>query len=534
MDPTVKEILDLPELKECKLLCPDVSASQPVKSLTIMDSPDILDWMYEYEILLSNGSSLVGINNAEWRQFIDGLVARKAAALFIKLHYYIHEIPDEIVEYSRKLDFPIVVVPNKYSWVNISNPIQEYMIARQFYIISESFELRDALNRTITNGGGISDVCQVAADDMGCEIGVFTSTSWDFVGGTNSPIWATVSDSLRASERSVMSRTRLRQPKFSLETPQGEVVFTCLPKRSAHYYAAYWSEDEFDIDGEIAEVKIGHINATLLLCIAKEEELKKIERHYYREFLLDLIEGKLTDKEEIETKTRRLDRVVHDQYRLVVFEVENDITASMQSRLLLRFKQHVNPAVQDIMICEKGKQVILFCPAVEDEDECLCVSEACSIVENQIDGKGLQFGISCVHGLEEMGEAYKEASFAYSMRTLTAHTRIQYDSLGLLKLLEHSITQADTSFAQEFYQHVMGPLISYDEDSDADLVETLKVYFLNDKSVSKAAEALFIHENTLRMRIRRIESLTNRSLKGTMDTIELGIGLILHDFMVQE
>lgn len=43
MDATIAEILSLSELKECRLLNPGVSLSQPVKSVTIMDNPEIFN-----------------------------------------------------------------------------------------------------------------------------------------------------------------------------------------------------------------------------------------------------------------------------------------------------------------------------------------------------------------------------------------------------------------------------------------------------------------------------------------------------------
>lgn len=152
MDATIAEILSLSELKECRLLNPGVSLSQPVKSVTIMDNPEIFNWMSDYEILFSNGASLTSLNSMEWKAFFEGLSKKRSAGLFIKLQYYVDSIPEDAVEHAKRLDLPIVVVPNCYSWVRLSTPIQQYIIKEQFYLVNEALKLGDALNDAMVRG----------------------------------------------------------------------------------------------------------------------------------------------------------------------------------------------------------------------------------------------------------------------------------------------------------------------------------------------------------------------------------------------
>ena len=54
-------------------------------------------------------------------------------------------------------------------------------------------------------------------------------------------------------------------------------------------------------------------------------------------------------------------------------------------------------------------------------------------------------------------------------------------------------------------------LLAYDESSDSDLAETLKVW-LDTLVDVRAAAALFIHPNTLRYRLRRLEEVSGLDL----------------------
>jgi Purine catabolism regulatory protein-like family/PucR C-terminal helix-turn-helix domain len=57
---------------------------------------------------------------------------------------------------------------------------------------------------------------------------------------------------------------------------------------------------------------------------------------------------------------------------------------------------------------------------------------------------------------------------------------------------------------------LLDPLLAYDRDHGTELVATLEAFLACSGSWNKAAEAMFIHVNSLRYRIRRIEELTGR------------------------
>jgi purine catabolism regulator len=79
--------------------------------------------------------------------------------------------------------------------------------------------------------------------------------------------------------------------------------------------------------------------------------------------------------------------------------------------------------------------------------------------------------------------------------------------------------------AEEIADHVLGPLLRYDEAHRTELVRTLAVLLTNDRSPALTARDLFIHRQTLVYRMRRIEQLTGRSLSSTKDVVELWLAL---------
>lgn len=60
------------------------------------------------------------------------------------------------------------------------------------------------------------------------------------------------------------------------------------------------------------------------------------------------------------------------------------------------------------------------------------------------------------------------------------------------------------------------------------LFDTFRVWVDNDESVRASAEILFVHPNTVRKRLHRIEQRTGRSLSRSRDVIELSLALEVH------
>jgi hypothetical protein len=66
------------------------------------------------------------------------------------------------------------------------------------------------------------------------------------------------------------------------------------------------------------------------------------------------------------------------------------------------------------------------------------------------------------------------------------------------------------------------------DDEREMLFETFRVWLDNDASVRASADVLFVHPNTVRKRLHRIEQRTGRSLSRPRDVIELTLALEVH------
>jgi purine catabolism regulator len=100
---------------------------------------------------------------------------------------------------------------------------------------------------------------------------------------------------------------------------------------------------------------------------------------------------------------------------------------------------------------------------------------------------------------------------------------VAHEELGpykyLLRLLAHG-PERDT------HRAALARLAQYDTRRSAQLVRTLEEYLRHRGNVSATAEALYVHQNTLRQRLERIEQLTGIDLRGR-DSLTLDLALRL-------
>ena len=84
-------------------------------------------------------------------------------------------------------------------------------------------------------------------------------------------------------------------------------------------------------------------------------------------------------------------------------------------------------------------------------------------------------------------------------------SRCRYEGLGAYKYLVHLELE---DAPHDRYRHSVEELLEYDRRRGARLVETLERFLADRGSVAASARALYIHPNTVRQRLERIERVT--------------------------
>ena len=125
----------------------------------------------------------------------------------------------------------------------------------------------------------------------------------------------------------------------------------------------------------------------------------------------------------------------------------------------------------------------------------------------------------------EAARAYQEAVDAATIGRALLHEggAIAYSQLGAYRYLVHIAAE---QAPRDRMREAVDELIAYDNRRSSSLLDTLERYLSERRSVIESARALFIHPNTLRQRLARIEELTGVELdQDDLLSLELAIKL---------
>ena len=90
---------------------------------------------------------------------------------------------------------------------------------------------------------------------------------------------------------------------------------------------------------------------------------------------------------------------------------------------------------------------------------------------------------------------------------------------------ERLLASVPTPVLRSFTERLLGPLAEYDARHNAELLPTLRSFLACDGSWSACASRMYVHVNTVRYRIGRIEALTGRDLSALADRVDFFLAL---------
>lgn len=82
--------------------------------------------------------------------------------------------------------------------------------------------------------------------------------------------------------------------------------------------------------------------------------------------------------------------------------------------------------------------------------------------------------------------------------------------------------------ARAFARGLLAPLLEWDADHRSDLVATLDAYLAQNASITRSADVLFVHTNTVKQRLERITELLGPEWRRPEQQFRLGIAVQLH------
>ena len=168
------------------------------------------------------------------------------------------------------------------------------------------------------------------------------------------------------------------------------------------------------------------------------------------------------------------------------------------------------------------------------DDESVELAAVRQIVEDVLSERVGEFGV-CFGAISRpcwnvRDYASADTEVAESVRFASATGRPVVVALqpehGFLKVL---LTGPDLTAFSLFAHELLDPLLAYDESNDGELLRTLRAYLLNDAKIRPTSEYLSVHENTIRYRLSKVQSVCSIDPGCLDDLLDLRLAIQVID-----
>lgn len=547
---TVAEALAIGPLQRARVIAGSRGLGRLIKTVTIMDTPDITAWLKGGELVLAN-LFVIKDDPAAQVELIRGLVDKGAAALGLKLKRFVDTIPEQMTELANEMELPVLEVPIDCAWIDILIPVYSEIINRQLVILERSEQVHELLIETVLSGEGLEGILRVLSTILQRSCAVFDD-DFNLLCSAPDP-WE---QSLVSTIRDGAQRSKPKSLQVNLDfrvldyrATKMQQRFLLLPvEHHCNVYGYIVVQEGAHELSEMDLITIERAASEVAREMLARAALDEVERRFRNDFLHDLLNGQIKSRQAIFRRARAIGFNPNRRYAAIVIDIDraeehylsnSDSSESHFRNILAKFVRAVDRvlASNEFVLMDESDSVTLLAPVSTDSPEkarqqLILLSERIrNAVAKELSGITVSIGIGkpC-ENITDISASYQEAiealhggRLAYGPSAIT-----YYDDLGVYRLLGR--VQAENDLIT-FYKETVMPLDAYDQKHNADLLQTLQVFLQENGSIRKVAERLYLHPNTVRQRLQRIERLTRKSLTSVEDVLSLATGLKVRNIL---
>jgi purine catabolism regulator len=517
---TLREAMNLVEpLKKSRVIAGVRGLDNIVQSVNVMEVPDILEWVHPGELLVTTMYPLRD-DVAAIETLVPHLANKGLAGLAVTPSDYMDEFPESMIQSANELGFPLIELPEKVSFIDIIQPITSEILKLQANELIESEEIHRQFIDLVLSGGRYKDIAQGIAQRVNKPTTIVDQfrrvLGEGFIMGTPQVHKAFIRDEV-GGDRYLND---FYQPKLSSTMKGSKALFKTVESSSGL------------IEHVVFPIMVGPMALGEIIVWGRMQEPPKS---------IDLIaiEHGSTVAALKMMEMRSIVLVGPDSPSGTTLTKVQSIEKRFIESSLHLSERYIRAIEPDASFWYQGPRLVVYLPISTsklDEGRTNLINNLqtiCERIRDENDPYTVSMGISpAVFDLDDFRLAYECArqSFEIGSPLQTKDTcRItHYEDLGLFRIV--SIAESLTSL-ERFCLDAIGPLIDYDRENEADLASTLRTFLEQNQNSTKTAKILFIHYNTLRYRLERINAILGDVLDNPQQRLEIELALQLYPFI---
>ena len=533
------EVLALPRFSDLQLLSSHSNLTQPLESVEITETPDVADFIPKNVMILTT-AMIYKDDQEKLKPFIDSLKQAECTALGIKVGRFLDEISPEIVAYASAVDLPLIKIPSTQPLGGLLHEIVGYLRDSKTEQMSVAFDIQKRFSTLLMQDVDATRFIAEFAKILNAPI-ILLSPWQQVIAHSNYFYGNQKSAEFFIEQLSKDHFQQLAQEKkiFRLQDERQENIQVAgFPIRVNDYFPYYLlvlSPEQ--IPYPISEFAIDQAILVLTFMLFKNQKIAESFEHLKTDFLDRLLD---THQEALSKHQNWLElwknyRLINsDYYQLaIVYGVtkpENETHIRYQQaegQLIFQWlKEQLPEILPDVALFKlknQNKSILIF--QSKKNDHLMILQNLAERLQQALPIT-IRFALgNAYENLEDVPNSYIEASSTLeaSLHAQKPATVQLFHPKGLAGLFEKIGTEDVEYFCQQQLKELAYPT----EPTLQELRKTLKVFLDFNCEITKTANALYLHRNTIKYRMNQCEKLLDTSIQEPETSLLLRVALEL-------
>ncbi|MDN3202274.1 PucR family transcriptional regulator ligand-binding domain-containing protein [Enterococcus faecalis] len=542
------EVLALPRFSDLQLLSSHSNLTQPLESVEITETPDVADFIPKNVMILTT-AMIYKDDQEKLKPFIDSLKQAECTALGIKVGRFLDEISPEIVAYASAVDLPLIKIPSTQPLGGLLHEIVGYLRDSKTEQMSVAFDIQKRFSTLLMQDVDATRFIAEFAKILNAPI-ILLSPWQQVIAHSNYFYGNQKSAEFFIEQLSKDHFQQLAQEKkiFRLQDERQENIQVAgFPIRVNDYFPYYLlGLSPEQIPYPISEFAIDQAILVLTFMLFKNQKIAESFEHLKTDFLdrlLDTHQKALSKHQKALSKHQnwlelwKNYRLINsDYYQLaIVYGVtkpENETHIRYQQaegQLIFQWlKEQLPEILPDVALFKlknQNKSILIF--QSKKNDHLMILQNLAERLQQALPIT-IRFALgNAYENLEDLPNSYIEASSTLeaSLHAQKPATVQLFHPKGLAGLFEKIGTEDVEYFCQQQLKELAYPT----EPTLQELRKTLKVFLDFNCEITKTANALYLHRNTIKYRMNQCEKLLGTSIQEPETSLLLRVALELSE-----
>ncbi|MDQ0898661.1 MULTISPECIES: PucR family transcriptional regulator [unclassified Paenibacillus] len=526
---TIREALSIYPLTEAKLVAGKQGDSRIVKSVNVMDAPDIADWTKSGEMLFTT-AFVMKDSPQETVNLLRKLNDRGAAGLGIKLGRFWSELPQIVADEADRLHFPIIEMPFQFTFSDQMNALFNAEYRRNTQLLQSVLEKQKKLMQFGLKQDNMLSMFQLISDILGYPMAVvgargqilYNTSAWSPDQLSQNWPWKRKSGWVYAGKERAY-RVGLHQQD---DEPLGHLLI--IPD------AVLLANVEEGLFQQAADILTFH------MCYTFRSHVEASAQRDLQNNLLRYLEKGTSLEEFLEQAEVRGLSIFTGAYQCVIGKNKPEKLVEEQPQGKFKnLKQYMesHPKSSSLAGHHFVFKDMMFSIYSTNQTDGFPEEELSQLLTKYAGDSG------CIEEAGEMAfytssmklkptalrEAYMECLETQRMASkLGLPDRVlHYETIEFAHLFQN----VSSNMMEDYCAKILRPLLEKDAEYSQEMIRTLEVFIRNDGQVSEAAKQLFIHRNTVTYRLEKISDLLQVDFKKVNDLLKLKAVFLFRQFL---